>query len=82
MFRWLGKALNLRPTLGGGAQLSVGKSTHVNYLLLVQQEMMNDNKLGKEKQQNKHFFSSSLPPFFKNCSSLHPFCLPNCSDPF
>lgn len=41
---------------GGGAQLSVGKSTHVNYLLLVQQEMMKDNKLGKEKQQNKHFF--------------------------
>lgn len=56
MFRWLGKALNLRPTLRGGAQLSVGKSTHVNYLLLVQQEMMKDNKLGKEKQQNKHFF--------------------------
>lgn len=50
MFRWLGKALNLRPTLrkGGGAQQSVGKSTHVNYFL-VQQEMMNDNKLGKEK---------------------------------
>lgn len=67
MFRWLGKALNLRPTLRGGPQLSVGKSTHVNYLLLVQQEMMNDNKLGKEKQQNKHFF--------KNYSSLHPLCL-------
>lgn len=61
-FRWLGKSFETEAKAGGGGpQLSVGESTHVKYLLLVQQEMMNDNKLGKERQQNKQIVS-------------HPFC--------
>lgn len=50
----------------GGPQLSVGKPTHVNYLLLVQQEMLNDNRLGKEKQQNKQIVSHPSCNFLRN----------------
>lgn len=35
----------------------------MNYLLVVQQEMRNDNKLGKEKQKNKQMLSHSLVHF-------------------
>lgn len=38
----------------------VGTCIHVNYLLVVQQEMRNDNKLGKEKQKNKQIVSLPL----------------------
>lgn len=55
---------------------SVGTCIHVNYLLVVQQEMRNDNKLGKEKQNNKQMVSHPLtppPPVFPFCLffSLH-----------
>lgn len=50
----------------------------MNYLLVVQQEMRNDNKLGKERQKNKqmiscpllHFVLSLFPPFFPLRRSL------------
>lgn len=35
----------------------------MNYLLVVQQEMRNDNKLGKEKQKNKQMVSHPLVHF-------------------
>lgn len=44
----------------GRPGLSVGTCIHVNYLLVVQQEMRNDNKLGKEKQNNKQMVSHPL----------------------
>lgn len=48
----------------GRPSLSVGTCIHVNYLLVVQQEMRNDNKLGKEKQKNKQMLSQPLVHFF------------------
>lgn len=42
----------------------VGTCVHVNYLLVVQQEMRNDNKLGKERQKNKQMVSQRLHHFF------------------
>lgn len=68
--RWLGKALKLKPNWGelGRPDLSVGKCIHVDYLLLVRQEMGNDNKLGKEKQRKQtncitdSFFFFKLSP--------------------
>lgn len=77
--RWLGKALKLKPNWGesGRPDLSVGKCIHVDYLLLVRQEMGNDNKLGKEKQRKQtncipttdsfFFFLNLLPNFLRGC---------------
>lgn len=47
----------------GRLGLSVGTCIHVNYLLVVQQEMRNDNKLGKEIQKNKQMVSRHLLHF-------------------
>lgn len=64
--RWLGKALKLKPNWGesGRPDLSVGKCIHVDYLLLVRQEMGNDNKLGKEKQGKQTNCISTTDSFF------------------
>lgn len=48
----------------GRSGLSVGTCIHMNYLLVVQQEMRNKNKLGKEKQKNKQMVSRPLLHFF------------------
>lgn len=66
-FRWLREALKRRPRPGRvseGPQLRVGKPTHVNYLAFIQQEMTNDNRLGKEKQQNKQNVSRPSCNFY------------------
>lgn len=64
--RWWGKALKLKPNWGesGRPDLSVGKCIHVDYLLLVRQEMGNDNKLGKEKQRKQTNCISTADSFF------------------
>lgn len=54
----------------GRLGLSVGTCIHVNYLLVVQQEMRNDNKLGKEIQKNKQMVSRHLLHFVSPFSSF------------